>query len=269
MLRIEPLNPKLDKLLREWPARARHLRSQVTYLAAKEVFDGLMTRIPKDSDLRDYRNGLELAKVLGVAKDEDAYTVYVNAKRSRVRKVDGPKTLLYVRAKRSPRRTPADVGILERFNPWTTDTLPFTPNKRFAVIVSRKAAKGEVSRVAERRRREKPVWKRALTKAGVRGLGKDKGIKVSRKMKALPEMALVALSLEFGLSGKSKAHWRPVISGLRKSGLRQILRRNRELGRALTDPSFTAWSKWPKKISGRVRLGEARKFVAFQRRLGF
>ena len=260
----------LPKLLKEWPARTKHLRAHITYLACEWALDEIKSKIPRSSAYAGYREGLQMAEVMGVGPGEASFALYVDVRKSKVRKVDGPKTVLYVHAKRRSRRTPPEIAVLESFNPWTIDTLPLTPDKRWATVVSRKAAKAEVAKVAKKRRRDASKWKKALARVGVRQIKKDQGMKVDRKQKALPDVALDAIRLEFGLGAtQSKPHWRPALIKITKGQLfKMMVRKDKTLKRAFMDSNFQQWKKWPKKITRKLRIGEVRKYKGFQKRLG-
>lgn len=260
----------LPKLMKEWPKRATALRAQITYLATEWALEEIKSKIPRGNEYAGYRRGLEMAQVMGVGPEEIAYALYINVRKAKIRKVDGPKTVLYIHAKRRSRRTPPEIAVLESFNPWTIDTLPLTPNKRWAVVISRKASKGDVAKVAKRRRADASKWKRALAKVGVRQIKKDQGIKVDRKATALPDVAMDAIRLEFGLgSVSSKPHWRPALIKITKGQFFKLLvRQDKKLRRAMMDSGFQGWRKWPKKISRKLRVGEVKKYKGFQKRLG-
>ena len=260
----------LPKLLEEWPSRVQGLRAQITYLATEWALEEIKSKIPKKDEWSGYRDGLQMAQVLGTSKAEPAFALYVDVKKAKIRKVDGPKTVLYIHAKRRSRRTPPEIAVLESFNPWTIDTLPISPDKRWATVVSRKASKSEVATVAKRRRKDAPKWKKALARVGVRQVRKDQGMKVDRKIRAMPDVALHALRLEFGLgSSKSTPHWRPTLISVAKGAIfRQLARQDKSLRRSLLDSGFQEWKKWPKKIPRQLRAGEVRKYEGFQKRLG-
>jgi hypothetical protein len=260
----------LPKLLKEWPDRVEHLRAHITYLACEWALEEIKSKIPRGAAYSGYREGLQMAEVMGTGPGESAFALYVDVRKSKVRKVDGPKTVLYVHAKRRSRRTPPEIAVLESFNPWTIDTLPLTPNKRWATVVSRKASKSQVAKVAKKRRRDANKWKKALAKVGIRQIKKDQGMKVDRKTKALPDVALDAIRLEFGLgSTQSKPHWRPAMIQITKGQFfKMLVRKDKKLKRAFTDSNFQEWAKWPKKITRKLRIGEVRKYKGFQKRLG-
>jgi len=259
----------IRRLLQEWPQRAAKVRQQLTYLAAEYAYQEILRRIPRSKATAAYREGLDFAEIGGLGSGESAHAVYVDLTTSKVRKVDARKAVLYVRPRKRSRRTPPEILVLERFNPWTASSLPFAPSRKYAVVISRRARKRDVNKIAEQRHRDRSKWEPLLRRAGVRKIRKDHDMRIPRSIRALPDVALDAIKMEFGLgSGDQKAHWRPGVAGLQKRGLKQILQSNRDLERAFTRSDFQHWNKWPKRTRRRVRLGEARKFEAFQKKLG-
>lgn len=254
------------RLMREWPARGRKLRSQFTYLATEYAHRDLLNRIPHGREFDAYRESLELAQI-PVGSQEDAFAIYSNPKAQKVRKVDGRRTLLYVRPKRRSRKVPPEVLVLESYGPWTLDTLPFKPNPKDAALISRKVPYREVLRISELLRRRRPEWKKALNELGIRQLRTNQGIAIPKGLEAIPDVALDGIKLEFGLGTKAKAHWRPMLLGLQKRGLREMLKQQKELTFVLIKSEFQRWSKWPTPIK-KIKTTDARKFVGFQKRLG-
>jgi hypothetical protein len=259
----------IQRLLREWPERAAKVREQVSYLAAEYAYRQILRRVPRKPSTNAYREGLDFGAVGGLGKGEAAHAVFVDLDSSKIRKVDARKAVLYVRPKKRSRRTPPEILVLERFNPWTASSLPFAPSRKYAAVISRRARKRDVIKISEARHRDRSKWEPLLRRAGVRKIRKDHDMRIPRNIRTLPDVALEAIKMEFGLGGgEQQAHWRPGVADLRKRGMKQILLANRDLERAFTRSDFQHWNKWPKKTRRRVRLGEARKFEAFQKKLG-
>ena len=256
-------------LLRSWPQRTRKVRQQLTRLVADMALEDLRSRIPGRSAYRAYRDGLKVSAVEGLSDGEVAYAVHISPKETRLRKVDAQEVLLYVRPRRGRRRVPDAVLVLEQFSPWTAGTIPFKPSRRDARLVSQRVSRRAVGRVAAERRRDRRRWEPLLRKAGVRRIRRDKEEVLPGGLRALPAAALDAVRLEFGLGGgDSKAHWRPMLVALQRKGLRQLVRSNKELRRALLDPSFGGWRSWPSSAPSAIGVGEAAKLMAFQDKLG-
>jgi len=263
-IRPEQSAKSIERLVREWPKRTAKMRVQLAYLAAHYVYQQVWGKIPNKKEYAGYKGSLTVSRIGGV----DAYAVWADTRSRRVRKVDARKTVLYVRPKkRSTRRTPPEILVLESFNPWTASTLPFHPSKKHAVVISRRASKRVVNKLSEQKRRERRLWEPELRKAGVRKIRKDADVKIPKGLEALPEVALDAMRLEFGLGTAARAHWRPAISRLKKSGIKQIIQTS-GLAQAFNHPGFTGWRKWPTKTRGKISVGKAKDFLAFQKKLG-
>lgn len=266
-IRIE-LDPKFRKaaeLVREWPARTSRFRRVVPYLAAHYVRDKILEFLPTQDDLAPYRSAIEVVGVSGGA----VYAVRVSARKRRVKKVDIPRTVLYVQANKRLSRTLPEIAVLEQYSPWTVQTLPFTPKRSEALVVSRKVSRREVERIAKARMRDQQEWQKALSKAGRREVRKDKRLDIPKKVHALPDVAFEALRLEFGLGGvKGQPHWKPAIRDFLSSGLKGMLRQDRRLVHLFTKKSFTAWKRWPPRTATKIRMGELRNYLPFQKKLG-
>lgn len=268
---IHPTHQGRDTLLliKQMPLRLRKLRSEFLYRAVKFAFDELTNRIPATQELRAYRSSLEMARITGVGKDSDAYAIRANLKARLVRKVDVPRTILYIRARSKLRKVPPEIAILERFNPWTVETLPFVPNRKDAVMVQRKSNNKEVVSVAREKNRLSKEWKRELARVGIRGSKLAKArVKLAKPIKVIPDVFYDALRLEFGLGGmKPKPHWRPAILRMMTTGVPSI-RSALFTKDNLTQFQRRAWVNFPTRVSKRITVSEAKSFAEFQRRLG-
>lgn len=261
----------LGKLLKEWPERTTAIRAQTTYLSTERVYKDILNRIPSAQEFSTYRKALRFGHVAGTSKEEPAFAIYADSKAQRVKRLDRNKVLLYIKAKRKRRiRTPPEIFILEKFNPWTIDTLPFSPDKRWALTITRKAGARVVDSVAAKKKFQRSKIRKALFKAGVRKLKKDNNLKVPKSITGLPDIALEAIRAEFGLGKRSNPHWRPAILGLVHGGLRSMLKTatGKELISALTESDFQNWRKWPTRTTRQLKFAEARKYIGFQKRLG-
>lgn len=261
----------LGKLLEEWPERTTALRAQTAYLSTERVFKDILQRLPSAQEYTTYRKALRFGRVAGTSKEEPAFAIYADSKARRVRRLDRGKVLLYVKAKRKRRlRIPPEIHILEKFNPWTVDTLPFSPDKRWALLITRKAGARQVDSVAAKKKLQRPRLRKALFRAGVRRLKKDNDLKIPKSIKGLPDVALEAIRAEFGLGKRAVPHWRPAILGLVHGGLRSMLKTatGKELISAFTESDFQNWRKWPTRTTRQLKFAEARKYVGFQKRLG-
>lgn len=255
-------------LARQWGKRAERLKAYIPYLATEMVRKAVQARIPNKQTYAAYKQSLETAAIVGVSPGEFAYCVRARIHSRRVRKIDVSKSLLYIRPRSKIGRVKPEILILEKYSPWTAAQLPFQPGKADAIVLTRKVNRRLVDQVSKKCARQRPRWRHALDKLGLHET-KKKRLELPRKAKVLPDVVFEALRLEFGTGGtKARPHWRPAISGLVHGGISAMIRRHSGLKQAFTQPRFRGWKKWPPKTRNKVRIGEARSFMGFQKRLG-
>lgn len=253
-------------LVREWPRRTKGVRRLVAFRAAQMVRESLLEKIPRDG-WGEYREALKVARVTGDLGGADAFSVYADPKARKVREVDEPKTLLYIRSRRRLKRVKPEIQVLEKYSPWTLETLPFTPKRSDAQLVSRTVTKREVKKVTKARLKDRKLWRHELLRVGVVLPSTRPGAR-DRVPKVVPDVAFEAMRLEFGFGVKGVPHWRPAVRGLVGSGLGR-LRRDPQIRGAFTKAGFTEWRSWVKiDTSTRIRAGDARNFLPFQKKLG-
>jgi len=269
VIRPDRKTRQLQLLSAQWDKRTARFQKLIPYLAAEYVRRDMLERIPKTEDMAAYRASLGVAQVTGGPKEINAYALRSNMRHRRVRKVDAPKTVLYIRSKRQLRRVKPEVRVLERFSPWTLQTLPFMPKRNDALVISRRVSKQEADKVAKLRTADRPQWRHELNRLGKREVKKDRRLKVPKKAHIVPDVAFEALRMEFGLGGvKPKPHWRPSIRKLIAIGFKSMLRRDPRLKYTFTRLGFQGWKHWPPKTKTKIRLAEARNYLPFQRKLG-
>jgi hypothetical protein len=259
----------LKKLINQWPARSAHLQKLLPYLSARYVLEKIEENLPKGSDYDAYRTSLEIAQIVGLPRGFGGYAIRTNKRSRKVRNVDVPLTVIYVRANRKLRRIPKEIKILEKYSPWTVQTLPFQPKRSEALVISRKVSKREVEKIEKARLKDKPTWRKALDKTGRREISKDKQLKIPKKVHALPDVAFEAIRLEFGVGGmKAEPHWKPAIRELMATGMKHMLRSDHRIKRSYLTAGYTQWKHWPPR-QRKIRLLEVKSFLPFQKKLGF
>jgi len=262
-------NASVMALIGELPSRARAVRKMIPYAASRLVLTQVRQRVPRDA--RDLKKVLTVSRVAGLPDDQTAYVLHAVPRGKATRRSEDETTVLYVSAKANLlRRVPDSVRILEEHSPWTIDTLPYQPDGRTSVVISRRASPRVVAKVREARAKDRATWRRKMTEAGLREVRKDKRVQRNRALKAIPDVAYDSLRLEFGMGGsRSKPHWRPAILQLASGGLAGMIRSNREISRTMTDPSYQGWRSWkPSDTGGVVSIMQAMSYVPFQHVLG-
>lgn len=250
--------------------RGASMHRIVSYLAAKEFYDLLMSKIPGGSRYRDLRQSLRISEVSAGKKGESAaYSVHVPVKSRRARKMDVAKTVIYVRAKKRLNRPDPAVMLLEDKGPWTADTIPFWPSKREASVIQRKVTKKEADKVAKMQEPNINKIRAELLDLGKRVKKKKPGKPghVGRKGKAVVDVAMQALDLEFGAEGgPSNPVFRKSIRAVQK-GMRRLPDKHRAIKQAMADPNSKKYKGYPPRVP-KISSSEAMKFVGFQKRLG-
>jgi hypothetical protein len=192
-----------------------------------------------------------------------AYSIFSDAGDQKVEEIDIAETIIYVQAKKLAVLVPEEVKILEEFGPWTMTTLPFMPDRRHAIVISRRVPKRVALEIEKERKADRFFWNAKLQRAGVR---KQMKIEKPASPRVVPDVAFLSMRYEFGLGGiLAKPHWRPGIIGFAR-GLPGLFVQARIKG-ILTDPANQTWRKRPKS-DVTIPASMTKEFVPFQRALG-
>lgn len=257
--------------IEELKDRAKAMTRMISYAAAKEVYDSILADIPGGADYAELKKSLKLVEVSGTKDGEEAaYAIYVNPKGRRIRKMDAGRTIITIIAKRGRTPPPDDVVFLEEKGPWTVDTIPFWPNKSQAIVTQRKSSKKQVDDLRKKLKKQQQDFEHELLEAGRRvDLSKPNGPgRIKANAKAVPDLAMQALSLEFGDEGvRSKPVFRKAITSTKRD-IRGLAKRYVEITDAMTDPNSKKYKNWPPRID-KISSGTAATFRGFQKRLGF
>jgi len=257
---------------KELEDRAKAMHRMVSYAAAQEVFEQILQGIPGGATYKELRRALRVSEVGGTKKGtESAFVVHAPVKSRRVKKVDVGKTLLFVRAKKRLSRPDPAIKLLEDTSPWTADTIPFWPSKKEAVVVQKKASKREVDNTAKAKKSSLIGVRNQLREMGRKVKKKKVGEPghIGRKSKAVPDVGMLALELEFGGEGKrAKPIWRNALRGLKASGVGRLPDRYKVIREAWFNPNSKRWKRWPARMD-KIGKNEAAKYKGFQKRLGY
>jgi hypothetical protein len=251
--------------------RGEAMARMIAYAVAKEAFDALLDEIPGGSDYDELRKALKLSEVGGPKKGKEAaFAIHIPTKGRRIKKIDVAKTVIFVHAKKSLNRPAEDVQLLEDSGPWTADTIPFWPTDSEALIVQRKVTKREADKVAKGQKLKLPKLIHQFKEMGrsIKPVKPGSPGRIKRNAKAVPDLAMQALNLEFGGGDtKSKPVFRKVFRGIKQS-IHGLADRFDEIKDAMTDPNSKKYKNWPKRMD-KITSGEAATFKGFQKRLGF
>ena len=251
--------------------RGQAMTRMVAYAVAKEAFDMLLGEIPDGNEYAELKRSLKLSEVGGPKKGkESVFAIHIPIKGRRIKSIDVSKTIISIIAKKSQNRPAEDILLLENNGPWTVDTIPFWPTTREAIIVQRKATKREADKVSKAQKHKIPKLLAQLKEMGrsIKPIKPGAPGKIGRNTKAVPDLAMLALNLEFGSNGtKSKPIFRKTFRSAKKS-IGGIANRFTEIKDAMTDPNSRKYKNWPKRMD-KISSAQASGFQGFQKRLGF
>jgi hypothetical protein len=250
--------------------RGESMAKMIAYAAAKQAYDMLLNEIPGGSDYAEIRKSLKLVEVGGTKKGQQAaYSIHIPSRGRNIKKMDADKTIIIVTAKKGMKRASPDVALLEKNGPWTVDTIPFWPTRSEAVVSQRIVSAREIDSVSKQRKSNLPKIIFQLKEMGrnIKPYKPGDSGRVKGNAKAVPDVAMQMLSLEFSNSGKSKPVFRKVIKSTIGS-MPGLSKRFSQITDAMTNPNSTEYKNWPKRMN-KISSGQAGKYVGFQKRLGF
>lgn len=249
---------EFERFFAEHPQRVTAIQNYTLRKVAEHVQQDVKSRLP--AQYKELSDALTVEMLPG---KNPVYVVRVAAKSRKLKTRESKESILYVRPKkRTLRRVSKAIKVLEEFGPWTSDTLPFMPGPKEAIIVRQDASKKTVKKVRDDLASKESVWRARLTEAG-----KAVGAKLKPKeIKVITDVHHQSVSLEFGLGVRSVPHWRPAVSWVHRSGPSEILS-HEAVSRAMFDPKFTEWKKW--KPASKIASPRAVKnLMAFQKKMG-
>lgn len=253
------------KLLSQMPLRLKGATGFISYKLATQFKEDLLQLIPKKKDFAVYRKSITVANV---GKDSDGiYAVFVSPDTKGVKKLDSSRTLILVQLKNKNAKGPSSekIRLLEKYGPWTVDTIPFMPKPGEAKITYKRVTVSGLRKVAKDRNKDRRVWAPEFKALGV----KPPQVKVEnlKGSKDVPDVALLGLSLEFGLNGqKAIAHWRPAQRNM-VANLAKIATDSKEVRQAFSDVKYAGWTQWPPRTREHLSSSDAKKFEAFEDRV--
>lgn len=261
------------RLVRELPERMEHVMPMMAYLSADFVRRFVQSKIPRTQSYKAYRRGLEVARIRGGKPGEGGYVVQVDMANPSVKKIKPKQVLLEVVLSKRATKPNKAVLVLQKYNPWTFESLPFKPDSRDGLVVQRKSTPRKVAQVTRERLKQRSAWSRDLSKVGIRNTKKGQNIKLPADIGGrggeLPTLSLDALKLEFGLGGvRPKPAWRIGIRQLMKQGLHAFSRDNKYFVFPLTKWSYKMWKKWPPRLKHSATQVQASRYRGFQKKLG-
>jgi hypothetical protein len=265
---------RVQKVLLEYKDRFQSVMSTSCYEGAKFVQSYVLARIPRSEEYAGYRKALRIAKVTGLPAETPAWCAYIDIRLAGGRAVDPKRTSITVVAKKrradsekQPRRTP--VSVLEKFGPWTYETIPYLPSKAEADVTFQRVTKVEADRIAKQNKRTRSLWTRALARAGRTNPDTPAKVKTSDANDSkMTDMERKAIDLEFGLGGGAPVPaWKIAAATFQRTQLGTIAQRDRVVQGALVEAEVERWRNYPPAREGTVPLSTVDKFLPFSEKI--
>lgn len=131
-----------------------------------------------------------------------------------------------------------DTFIFVRYGPWTIDTVPFVPNNQEGALLYVSVEADEYERVKNKNDNDRSKIENEMKAIG-KTLGNTK--RVVDGIVAINDLEYYALRREFGHIVGEKPVWKPALNKIRKWGAKYIISTNKQLWRALFDPSYSGY----------------------------
>jgi hypothetical protein len=243
-IKLRSRDRKNYRIVEELPERMCSLMEHYPLWIAQEFLKQVESRGP--DDIPNYISKLKLMRFRHPKADHVFGIVLPGYEHSKRLKIDdASRTVLYIGQKRRT-RPDEGVAVLERYNPWTMDTLPYEPAQ--ATMMSRRVTERETNIIRERRLDDRDTVDDEL-----RGLGitpnRSHPTLLSRKVSR--DIVFEALRREYGVAGEPhQQHLRVSLSKIqREIEPRKLF--HKLAVRYLSKPQERRWKK-----PVRVKLGK-------------
>jgi hypothetical protein len=256
MFGIKQDNEKLlKKFHKEKGDRLKSAMLFYGYQSADRYLELIKEKLPATADLKDYRNALEkFSDGLG------AYGVRLVPLRGKSQKIEGKSSIIYIRPKPGKKIRKKDLKILEKFGPWTLETIPFMPSQKEAVILIKKVGSKIVTQVYKKNKADLGSYQRKLS--SVQG---PKPTDKTVKGKVTTDMTEFGMAVEFGRNGqKPFPHWRPALRALAGQYEQNQITSMDEFNKTMSDPKYSDWEHYQPgnaKIATTEEIESYKKFM--------
>jgi hypothetical protein len=225
--------------------RMKAFKRQALWAMATDLHQDILDKIPTDKQYDKLRQALKVGELSD--NRDPCFAVFLDAKAQDAKKIDGERTLIYIRERKIPVKVKPEVQILIDKGPWTVDTLPFWPSKKDAVTVQRKVGKRILDKVAKMQASQQADVISQLTKLGKRDItnAMKKKTADTKKTKSVTDVVMQMQTLEFGGgSQRPLALWRSSIKNI-TNRTKTLLTRYKRIDSTLNDIRNKTWDKYP------------------------
>lgn len=152
--------------------------------------------------------------------------------------------------------------ILEDYGPWTEESIPFVPSLRQAMVIVKDVSKETYQEILKKNEIDLPIYTKLMSDFRINTqIRRD----VKTKLRAVKDLDIQALQLEYRKVSEGKPHWRPAIKYAKTQGLRKLMT-DRDLIRSMTESSFIKWKSY-KHLRVRMNSNEMKNFEKFQKEI--
>lgn len=248
------------KFLGELPERIDSTIRDMMQNAAEELLEGLRNSIPDVEEYKEYQDSLGAYEVVDPLGEWYTSGVFSRAKGSHLKVIDTSRTVLYIQPRSIGGEYSDAAVVLQEYEPWTVDTLPYEPTPREADVIARQVSSREVKMVEMHLKSQLPAVYARLRNAGVSSF-RGAGDRILRKVTV--DLAFFALRTELGLQGYPHIpHWRPALKRIIADPRKLMSKRVID---TMTRPSFHGW-RHPDAMEP-IPISEAEETEGFQDRI--
>ena len=266
-----PDTKSTERFIKVMPGRINTIADTMLRITAEELMVRVKKKLPRGRDYDDIRKSIQLSTVPS-AKGSSAFSVSLPSSGKNIRKVDAPRTVIYVRAKTSRMdRKDKRVQFLEDNGPWTTDTIPFWPSKSTAIIVQRRVSKREADQVSATQAKNSSKIRSQLALLSSGPLDKAANTKKMKRNKPFSDTSFAAVRAEFGGDGQRavpawKTSMQSIVNDMKKPD--RMVAKYPHFKKMISHPTSSSYNKMP-PIKKKTNLQVAKGFMPFMKKMGF
>lgn len=209
-----------------------------------------------------YRKRLVMAEIRDTAK-KSWFAVVVKAKPAKNTDFSSENTVLKI-ISRFPDMEGFDPvrDILQEYGPWTAETIPFVPSKRYAIISPEKARSDRVRNVALENKKNMSKISMLMKENHI---VPDSRFEIIQKLHLVEDLEKAIWEIEFARTSRSHPHWTRALRKFRGVILRRMMNQ-RDLIAVLTNSKNFKY-KTRAKVRNKLTTKDLRSMEKFIRKV--
>jgi len=211
---------------------------------------------------KGYRKRLVMAEIRDTSK-KSWFAVTVKAKPAGKTDFSSDSTILKV-VSRFPDLPGFDPtrDILQEFGPWTVDTIPFLPSKRYAIIIPEKARSDRIKRISIENKKNMSKVSLLMKENHI---VPDSRFEIIKRLELVEDLEKAILEIEFSKTSRSHPHWVPSLKKMRIEIISKMMRQ-RDLIAGLTNSKNSKY-KTRARIRNKLNTRDLRSMEKFIRKI--